>query len=110
MTGYDVRKLCIDRNWFTCGGNDAYDKVLSMADFDGPIHDIAVGIWVNSDNAQLEEIEEALIEIARGDRRALRRAMQSDEQYAAHYGDEESPEAMAGYVFEDLMDMRRREQ
>ena len=60
MTGYDIRKLCIAKNWFTCGGNSAYDKVLTMADNGEPIRDIVIGIWINSDNVPLEEIENAL--------------------------------------------------
>lgn len=58
-----IRNLCISRNYFTCGGNRQYEKMFELADNGCNNHDIAVIIWICSDKATLEQIEQELAEI-----------------------------------------------
>ena len=46
----DLRALCIERNWFTCGSTAQYEK-LFYANLHGcPIEEIATIIWLCSDD------------------------------------------------------------
>lgn len=55
-----VRQLCIERNYFTHGDNEQYERVLSMV-YDRSPREIAVAIWICSDTTDsIEVIEDAL--------------------------------------------------
>lgn len=46
-----IRELCIKRNWFTLGTNEAYNKLLTMADsgeLEGVIDNMAQCIYWNT--------------------------------------------------------------
>lgn len=46
---YDLRALCIEHGWFTCGTNEQYDK-LFYANANGfSMEEIATIIWICSD-------------------------------------------------------------
>lgn len=32
MLGYDLRSLCIEKNWYTSGNNEEYSRLLNRAD------------------------------------------------------------------------------
>lgn len=57
LTAADIYCLCASNNWFTCGDNEQYRKVLDAADGGMNPHDIAVIIWTCSDNIPLEDIK-----------------------------------------------------
>ena len=49
--------LCVKRNYFTCGTNEQYQKMFDMARDGATAHDIALVIWVCSDDKDLSFIE-----------------------------------------------------
>ena len=61
-----LRELCIEKEWFTCGNNDQYDKLMMMSTSKYPckiysLHDMALVIWICSENYSLDEIEKELV-------------------------------------------------
>lgn len=52
----DVRCLCVRKNWFTCGSSRQYERMFNMVRADCAIKDIALIIWVCSENAEMLEI------------------------------------------------------
>lgn len=54
LTGSKARvaiyELCVKNNYFTCGCNNAYEKMFSMVEQGKPINEIATVIWVCSSN------------------------------------------------------------
>ena len=44
-----LRQLCIDRNWFTCGTLEQYDKLFYANENGCSIEEIATIIWLCSD-------------------------------------------------------------
>ena len=61
---WDLRGLCIKNNWFTCGTPTQYSKLFEMAEARATIHDLALIIWICSDEVPMETIKEGLWEIA----------------------------------------------
>lgn len=53
--------LCNRYDWFTCGSNDQYEKMFLLAR-NGKLHEVAVAIWLCSDNVSVETVEELLTE------------------------------------------------
>ena len=60
MLLYELRNLCIENNYFTYGCNFQYDKMFKMAETEASVHDIAVAIWICTEDASLEDIEEKI--------------------------------------------------
>lgn len=58
----DLRNLCIVNDWFTCGTNEQYDKMFKMAEHGCTIHDLAMIIWICSENVSFKYIEDVIIE------------------------------------------------
>ena len=78
-----IRELCIKRNWFTGGGNEAYEKMLAACDNPSfSTRDIAIMIFLASD-ADFNEILQAVDEerIAMTDNNI----MLSSKDYAAYF-------------------------
>ena len=48
-TTWELRQLCIDNNWFTCGTITQYDKLFYANEHGCPIEEIATIIWLCSD-------------------------------------------------------------
>ena len=46
----ELRLLCICHNWFTCGTNKQYEKLLYANEHGCPIEEIATIIWLCSDD------------------------------------------------------------
>lgn len=44
-----LRNLCIEHNWFTCGTNRQYSKLFDMNEQGAGIEQIATVIWLCSD-------------------------------------------------------------
>lgn len=73
-TPADLRRLCIRKDWFTCGSIRQYDKLFQLNDNGATIEEIALVIWLCSDEeqhyredilAELKEVhEEYLMDIA----------------------------------------------
>lgn len=61
---WDLRELCIKNDWFTCGTSTQYSKLFDMAEAGATIHDLALIIWICSDEVPIETIKERLWEIA----------------------------------------------
>ena len=49
-TTENLRKLCIDNNWFTCGTNRQYEKLFYANENRCPIEEITTIIWLCSDD------------------------------------------------------------
>lgn len=48
-TTWELRQLCIDNDWFTCGTVEQYDKLFYANENGCPIEEIATIIWLCSD-------------------------------------------------------------
>ena len=48
-TTWELRQLCIDNNWFTCGTIEQYEKLFYANEHGCPIEEIATIIWLCSD-------------------------------------------------------------
>jgi hypothetical protein len=49
-TTWNLRQLCIDHNWFTCGSIEQYEKLFYANEHGCPIEEIATIIWLCSDD------------------------------------------------------------
>lgn len=63
MKSAAIRQLCIDKNYFTCGSNEQYNKMFDMVENNAEPHDIALVIWICSEDADLEAIEASITDI-----------------------------------------------
>ena len=69
MTSYELRKLCIENNWFTSGTNKQYEKMfeynnsIKLKPTLDELHTLAYLIWICSSNTTQVEIVEKLIDI-----------------------------------------------
>lgn len=52
----DLRKLCIENDWFTCGCNQQYQKLFTAYWEGAPLEEIATIIWVCSENCCRRDI------------------------------------------------------
>ncbi|BAL01909.1 hypothetical protein OBV_p-00540 (plasmid) [Oscillibacter valericigenes Sjm18-20] len=59
----DLYRLCNLNGYFTCGNSAQYQKMFDMADAGAAAHDVAVVIWICSDDKPLEKIEKEVQEI-----------------------------------------------
>lgn len=48
-TTWELRELCINNNWFTCGTVEQYEKLFYANENGCPIEEIATIIWLCSD-------------------------------------------------------------
>lgn len=46
---YDLRALCIEHDWFTCGTNEQYEKLFYANTNGASMEEIATIIWICSD-------------------------------------------------------------
>lgn len=51
-------RLCNEKEYFTCGALEQYEKMFSLAENGASAHDIALVIWLCSDDKDLSVIEE----------------------------------------------------
>lgn len=58
-----LRELCIRENWFTCGNTRQYQKLFEMNDEKCPLADIAVVIWICSNDVPRSEIVKKLNQV-----------------------------------------------
>lgn len=56
-------RLCNERNYFTCGTSEQYSKMFELAENGATAHDIALVIWLCSDNKDLQVIESEVLEL-----------------------------------------------
>lgn len=59
---YELRSLCIKNNWFTCGSNEQYEKLMDQCREGALCNILAAMIWICSEDAELEEIAKILTE------------------------------------------------
>ena len=89
----ELRRLCIRKDWFTCGSNRQYEKLFKANEELAPIEEIATIIWLCSDDEahsrrdileELKKVQEeyhwsiAEAQIAAGERAA-------DEVYCGYF-------------------------
>lgn len=60
LTTEVLRQFCIDNGYFTCGSNEQYKRLFELNDMQADMHELALVIWICSDTAILEQIEEEL--------------------------------------------------
>lgn len=53
----EIYRLCNEKDYFTCGSSSQYNKMFDMARKGKPAHDIALAIWLCSENKDLDVIE-----------------------------------------------------
>lgn len=65
LTVWQVRDLCIKKDWFTGGSCEAYEKMFGMVESDDfTIRDVAIAIYICSPDSELKDIIEELSYIA----------------------------------------------
>lgn len=57
---YTLYRLCVDNNYFTCGDDSQYEKLFEANENNASKKELALIIWVCSDNVSIKEIEDNL--------------------------------------------------
>ena len=57
VTTSNLRALCIENNWFTCGDNHQYEKLFYANENGCSIEEIATIIWLCSDDSEWRRID-----------------------------------------------------
>lgn len=60
LTVSEIRDLCIKNRWFTNGDNEQYNKLFDLVEWDRPLSELALVIWLCSDRKSKFEIEATL--------------------------------------------------
>lgn len=58
----ELRELCIKNNWFTGGTCSQYEKLFELNQKPVNVKDIALVIWLCSNEADMNEIHNKLVE------------------------------------------------
>lgn len=66
---FELRKLCIENNWFTCGTSCQYEKLFYANEHGFTLEQIALIIWLCSDGCFLVDIREVLYSYVPEERR-----------------------------------------
>lgn len=56
----NLRRLCIEKGWFTCGTNEQYEKLFYANEHGATIDEIAMIIWVCSEDFSFTSIHDEL--------------------------------------------------
>ena len=56
----DLRRLCIRKDWFTCGTCEQYMKMFDLNKEQRPIEEVALAIWLCCKDVSREEITKEL--------------------------------------------------
>ncbi len=59
----EIYKLCNEKGYFTCGSNEQYRKMCELVSACVSVHDVALAIWICSDNGELKIIESEIAQI-----------------------------------------------
>lgn len=92
----DLRMLCIRKDWFTCGTNRQYERLFQSNRFGASVHDLALIIWICSDNVLLVEVEEAL-KAAEKEYDDLMEAAENEMNRITANGERSADEAYCGF-------------
>lgn len=57
LTSFEMRDLCIRENWFTSGSIRQYERLFQELKRGVLLHDVALIIWICSNNVSVEQIE-----------------------------------------------------
>lgn len=60
MKVHTVYRLCHANGWFDGGSQKQFEKILRMVHDGVPVHDVAVGIYICTEDEPLEMIETEL--------------------------------------------------
>ena len=56
----DLRRLCIRKDWFTCGTCEQYMKMFDLNKEQRPIEEVALAIWLCCKDVSREEVTKEL--------------------------------------------------
>lgn len=65
----ELRQLCVQREWFTAGSNEQYEKLFILVKSGASLDECALTIWLCSNNCTRAEVLEALKESTKGARK-----------------------------------------
>ena len=60
LTTQAMHTICNKYNWFTAGDNEQYSKLFEMTRGGAEIHELALIIWICSEDKTIREIEYTL--------------------------------------------------
>lgn len=63
LTIWGVRELCIEKDWFTCGSCEQYEKMFDMVRNGESTANIALAIWLCSNGVTRETIMRELVKL-----------------------------------------------
>lgn len=61
LESYELRELCINNDWFTCGTIKQYEKLFDRNKEGASIAELSIIIWVCSNNIPKDEIYSKLL-------------------------------------------------
>lgn len=56
LSAEELRLLCIEKNWFTAGSSQQYEKLFDMNRDGASLEELALVIWICSSNDSREAI------------------------------------------------------
>ena len=63
-TAWELRQLCIDNDWFSCGTIEQYDKLFYANENGCPIEEIATIIWLcSNEDCRRADVLDILTEV-----------------------------------------------
>lgn len=68
MTNEELRNLCIKNKWFTCGSVEQYEKLFIANELSYSINELALIIWICSDNIEQQDIISELSKNEKGEK------------------------------------------
>ena len=77
----ELRNLCIENDWFTCGTNRQYDKLFYANENACPIEEIATIIWLcSNEECRRADVLEILEKVHQNRARRLKRKALKDDE------------------------------
>jgi hypothetical protein len=92
----DLRTLCIENDWFTCGSIRQYERLFEANRFGADVDEIALIIWICSDEVPKYKIREILMKAQKEYDDAMEKAEAEMEAYIAN-GERAADEVYCGY-------------
>jgi len=60
LTANNIYRLCNKEQYFTDGSIEQYNKMFELVEEGSPLHDIALAIWICSEDVLLDDVETQL--------------------------------------------------
>lgn len=61
INNFTLYRLCNEKQYFTCGTNEQYEKLFELNELDTATIELATIIWICSDNVNRKDIINELI-------------------------------------------------